>query len=60
MAGTVATTLRDGEDEHDIVVEVMPEYRDSLQAVMALNTQEDLEQRLDALEQRLASDSIRR
>ena len=27
VSGTVATTLRDGEDEYDIVVEVMPEYR---------------------------------
>ena len=36
VSGTVATTLRDGEDEYDIVVEVMPEYRDNLQSVLAL------------------------
>ena len=36
VSGTVASTLRDGEDEYDIVVEVMPEYRDNLQSVLAL------------------------
>ena len=36
VAGTVATTLRDGEDEYDILVEVMPEYRQDLQAVLGL------------------------
>ena len=36
VSGTVATTLRDGEDEYDIVVEVMPEFRDNLQSVLAL------------------------
>ena len=36
VSGTVATTLRDGEDEYDIVVEIMPEFRDNLQSVLAL------------------------
>ncbi len=36
IAGTVATTLRDGEDEYDIVVELAPEYRENLQSVLAL------------------------
>jgi multidrug efflux pump len=36
VAGTKASTLRDGEDEHDIMVELAPRYRDDLQAVMAL------------------------
>ena len=36
VAGTVATTLRDGEDEVDIKVEIMPEYRRDLQNVLAL------------------------
>ena len=36
VAGTVATTIRDGEDEHDVVVEVSPEHRGDLQAVLAL------------------------
>ena len=35
IAGTSATSIRDGEDEYD-VVELMPEYRDNLQAVLAL------------------------
>ncbi len=34
--GTEATTLRDGEDEYDVIVEAAPRYRDDLQAVMAL------------------------
>ncbi len=36
VAGTVASTLRDGDDEYDISVEVMPEFRDNLQAILAL------------------------
>ena len=34
--GTVASVFRDGEDEHDIVVEVAPELRRDLQSVMNL------------------------
>ncbi len=34
--GTEASTLRDGEDEYDIVVRLAPEFRDDLQAVSAL------------------------
>ncbi|MBX2796488.1 MAG: efflux RND transporter permease subunit [Myxococcales bacterium] len=36
VAGTVATTLRDGEDEIDVVVELAPEYREDLQQVLTL------------------------
>ena len=36
VAGQKASTLRDGEDEYDIVVEVAPEHRDDLQSVLAL------------------------
>jgi multidrug efflux pump len=36
VAGTVATTLREGEDEYDIKVMVMPEYKKDLQRVLAL------------------------
>jgi outer membrane protein TolC len=36
VAGTVASTLRDGEDEHDIRVELAPEYREDLQSVLNL------------------------
>ena len=36
VAGTVASTLRDGEDEHDILVELAPEYREDLQSVLNL------------------------
>jgi hypothetical protein len=35
-AGTKASTLRHGDDEYDIVVELAPEYRDDLQAVLAM------------------------
>ncbi len=34
--GSEASVFRDGEDEYDIVVEVAPEFRDDLQAVMNL------------------------
>jgi len=34
--GTEASTLRDGEDEYDIVVQLAPEHADDLQAVMSL------------------------
>lgn len=37
VAGQVASTLRDGEDEYDIVVRLAPEFREDLQAVLALN-----------------------
>ncbi|MEM9195877.1 MAG: efflux RND transporter permease subunit, partial [Myxococcota bacterium] len=37
LTGAEASTLRDGEDEYDIVVKVAPEYRDDLQAVMSLH-----------------------
>ncbi len=36
IAGTKASALRDGEDEHDIVVQLAPEYRDDLQSVLGL------------------------
>lgn len=36
VAGAAPTKLRDGEDEYDIVVEVAPEFRDDLQAVLSL------------------------
>ena len=36
VAGQVASTLRKGEDEYDIVVEVAPEYREDLQSVLSL------------------------
>jgi multidrug efflux pump subunit AcrB len=34
--GTVASTLREGEEEHDIVVQLAPEHRDDLQAILGL------------------------
>lgn len=34
--GAEATTIRDGEDEYDVIVEAEPRYRNDLQAVMAL------------------------
>ena len=36
VAGTKASTLRQGEDEHDIMVRLLPEYRNDLQSVLAL------------------------
>ncbi len=36
VAGTVASTLRDGEDEYDVRVELAPEYREDLQSVLNL------------------------
>lgn len=36
FAGSEASTLRDGEDEYDIVVELAPEHRDDLQAVLGM------------------------
>jgi len=36
VAGAVATTMRDGEDEIDVVVELAPEYRGDLQQVLNL------------------------
>ncbi|MCG8557445.1 MAG: efflux RND transporter permease subunit [Proteobacteria bacterium] len=36
VAGSKASTLRDGEDEYDIMVELDPRYRDDLQAILAL------------------------
>lgn len=36
VAGNVASTIRDGEDEYDIVVEVAPEHRQDLQSVLSL------------------------
>jgi multidrug efflux pump len=36
VAGGVATTLRKGEDEYDVVVELAPEHRDNLQSVLDL------------------------
>ena len=36
IAGQVATSLRDGEDEIDVVVELAPEYREDLQQVLGL------------------------
>ncbi|MEM9694422.1 MAG: efflux RND transporter permease subunit [Myxococcota bacterium] len=36
VAGTKASSLRDGEDEYDIIVELAPQYRESLQRVLSL------------------------
>lgn len=36
VAGQKASTWRDGEDEYDIMVTVAPEFREDLQAIMAL------------------------
>lgn len=36
VAGTKASTLRDGTDEYDIVVELDPQYRGNLQDILAL------------------------
>ncbi|MEM6929852.1 MAG: efflux RND transporter permease subunit, partial [Myxococcota bacterium] len=36
VAGNVATTLREGEDEIDVVVQITPEYREDLQRVLDL------------------------
>ena len=36
VAGTEASTMRDGEDEYDIMVELDPRSRDDLEAVLAL------------------------
>lgn len=36
VAGTKASTLRDGEDEYDIQVELAPAHREDLQSVMSL------------------------
>ncbi|HUH00908.1 MAG TPA: efflux RND transporter permease subunit [Kofleriaceae bacterium] len=36
IAGTKASTLRDGEDDYDIVVELDPRYKADLQAVLAM------------------------
>ncbi len=36
VAGQIASTIRDGEDEYDIVVSIAPEFRDDLQAVLGL------------------------
>ncbi|MEM1033142.1 MAG: efflux RND transporter permease subunit [Myxococcota bacterium] len=36
VAGTEASKLRDGEDEYDIIVEVAPQYKDDLQAVLSM------------------------
>ncbi len=36
VAGQKASTLRDGEDEYDIMVELAPEYREDLQSVLAM------------------------
>ena len=36
IAGTKASTLRDGEDEYDIVVELAPSYKEDLQTVLAM------------------------
>ena len=36
IAGTKASTLRDGEDEYDIMVALDPKYREDMQAVLAL------------------------
>ena len=36
IAGSVATTVMDGEDEIDVVVELAPEYREDLQQVLTL------------------------
>lgn len=34
--GTVASTIREGEEEHDIVVQLAPEHRDDLQSILGL------------------------
>lgn len=34
--GTIASTLREGEEEHDIVVQLAPEHRDDLQSILGL------------------------
>ncbi|MEZ4438665.1 MAG: efflux RND transporter permease subunit [Polyangiaceae bacterium] len=36
VAGTKASTLRDGEDEYDIMVELAPRFKDDLQSVLTL------------------------
>ncbi|MGD8863612.1 MAG: efflux RND transporter permease subunit, partial [Myxococcales bacterium] len=36
VAGTKASTIRDGEDEYDIMVELAPQYRNDLQSVLNL------------------------
>ncbi|MEZ4240674.1 MAG: efflux RND transporter permease subunit [Myxococcota bacterium] len=36
VAGAVATTVRDGDDEIDVLVELAPEYREDLQRVLDL------------------------
>ncbi|MDD9967859.1 MAG: efflux RND transporter permease subunit [Myxococcales bacterium] len=36
VAGTKASTMRDGEDEYDIMVELAPRFRENLQNVLAL------------------------
>ncbi len=36
VAGQIASTIRDGEDEYDIVVSIAPEYRDDLQSILGL------------------------
>ena len=36
VAGTKASTLRDGEDEYDIMVELAPRFRENLQGVLNL------------------------
>lgn len=36
VAGTKASTLRDGEDEYDITVELAPRFKDDLQSVLSL------------------------
>ncbi len=36
VAGNVATTIREGEDEYDVVVELAPRFRNDLQAILAL------------------------
>lgn len=36
VAGTKASTLRDGEDEYDITVELAPQYKNDLQSVLSL------------------------
>jgi multidrug efflux pump subunit AcrB len=36
IAGAEASTLRDGEDEYDIIVELDPRYKDDLQSILAI------------------------
>ncbi len=36
VAGTKASTLRDGDDEYDITVELAPRFKDDLQSILAL------------------------